>query len=311
MVNKEELIYDSRDGVDKIHGIKWIPDGKPKCVLQIIHGMAEHIDCYDDFAKFMAEKGVLVVGEDHLGHGKSVPNGGLYGYMCEHDTATVLVRDVHRLKKMIQEENPGVPYFLLGHSMGSFILRNYLLRYGKGIDGAVIMATGTMSKLKVKFGKCMASLLSLIFGEKHRSKLFYFLAFGNFNARIKNPKSAGDWVCANPERIKVWTEDPMCSFMFTMNGMKALLNLTEKAIDEESLSAIPKNLPIYFMSGTEDPLGEYGKGVEKIYQSYLKKGFHNVRIKLYENCRHEILNELSNEKVYRDIYEWLSENKEA
>lgn len=308
MVKKEELVYDSRDGVDKIHGIKWIPEESPKYILQIIHGMAEHIDCYDDFAGFLAECGVLVVGEDHLGHGKSVPDGGIYGYMCEQDASTVMVRDVHRLKKMTQEQYPGIPYFILGHSMGSFILRNYLLRYGKGIDGALIMATGTLSKAKVRAGKVITTVLSAFFGEKHKSKLLYLLAFGSYNARIKEPRSAGDWVCANPARVKAWIEDPMCSFVFTLNGMKALIQLVDKAIDERQLTLIPKELPIFFQSGMEDPVGAYGEGVGQVYEEYRKAGFQNVQLKMYEGSRHEILNELNHTIVYEDIYKWMENN---
>jgi len=307
MVKKEELIYDSRDGVDSIHGIRWIPEESPKCILQIIHGMAEHIDCYDDFARFLADRGVLVVGEDHLGHGKSVPDGGIYGYMCEQDASTVMVRDVHRLKKMTQEKYPGIPYFILGHSMGSFILRNYLVRYGKGIDGALIMATGTLSKIKVRIGKAFTKVLSALFGEKHKSKLLYLIAFGSYNARIKNPQSAGDWVCANPARVKAWIEDPMCSFLFTLNGMEALLQLVSNALDERQLISIPKELPIFFQSGTEDPVGAYGEGVKKVCEQYEKSGFQDVHLKMYEGSRHEILNELNHDVVYEDIYCWIKD----
>ena len=154
MVKREEIYFDSRDNKNKIHGIRWIPEGdKPLCILQIIHGMAEYIGRYDEFAESMAEKGILVVGEDHLGHGKSVGENGTYGYFCEQDSATVVVRDSHRLKKMTQEKYPGVPYVVLGHSMGSFILRNYLCRYGTGIQGAVIVGTGMQPRPLLWMGK--------------------------------------------------------------------------------------------------------------------------------------------------------------
>lgn len=140
-MKKEEIFFLSRDGKTKIHAVKWIPEGKPVCILQIVHGMAEYIERYERLALVLTRQGILVTGEDHLGHGKSVGENGIYGYFCAHDPATVVVRDVHRLKKMVQEQYPGVPYLLLGHSMGSFILRNYLSRYGSGIDGAIVMGT--------------------------------------------------------------------------------------------------------------------------------------------------------------------------
>ena len=145
MITRETFTYDSRDEKKtKIHAVKWIPErDKPICVVQILHGMAEHMERYDEFARFLAEQGILVVGNDHLGHGKTVSeNDGVYGYFCEQDPATVVVRDVHRLKKIIQEEYLGVPYILMGHSMGSFMVRDYLTRYGTGIDGAIILSTG-------------------------------------------------------------------------------------------------------------------------------------------------------------------------
>ena len=149
-MKKEEFYFESRDGVSRIHGVKYLPDaGDVIGVLQIIHGMAEYVERYEEFAEFLTGKGFVVVGEDHLGHGKSVGENGTYGYFCEQDAATVVVRDAHRLKKMTEAQYPEVPYIILGHSMGSFILRNYLYRYGKGIDGAVIMGTGmpTLSRL--------------------------------------------------------------------------------------------------------------------------------------------------------------------
>ena len=150
MVKKEEFTFDSRDGKSKIHAVRWVPEQRVVCIVQIIHGMAEYIERYEELAQYLGEKGILVTGDDHLGHGKSVAKDGTYGYFCEQDPATVVVRDVHRLKKMTQEEYPGIPYIILGHSMGSFILRNYLFRYGTGIQGAIVCGTGSQPKALVK-----------------------------------------------------------------------------------------------------------------------------------------------------------------
>ena len=140
---KEEFYFDSRDGESRIHAVRYTPDdGNVKGIVQVVHGMAEYVERYENLAEFLTARGILVTGEDHLGHGKSVAEGGTYGYFCEQDPATVVVRDVHRLKKITEESYPEVPYVILGHSMGSFITRNYLCRYGKGVDGAVIVGTG-------------------------------------------------------------------------------------------------------------------------------------------------------------------------
>lgn len=143
---KEEFYFDSRDGESCIHAVRYTPDdGNVKGIVQVVHGMAEYVERYENLAEFLTARGILVTGEDHLGHGKSVAEGGTYGYFCEQDPATVVVRDVHRLKKITEESYPEVPYVILGHSMGSFITRNYLCRYGKGVDGAVIVGTGMQS----------------------------------------------------------------------------------------------------------------------------------------------------------------------
>ena len=165
MVKKEEFTFDSRDGNTKLHAVRWTPSGKVICILQIVHGMAEYVERYEGLAKYLGEKGILVTGDDHLGHGKSVGEDGTYGYFCEQDPATVVVRDVHRLKKLTQEEYPGVPYVILGHSMGSFILRNYLFRYGSGIQGAIICGTGSQPPLLVKVSKALAGIQGLFWGR--------------------------------------------------------------------------------------------------------------------------------------------------
>ena len=234
MIQKEEFYFDSRDGEHKIHSIRWVPEhDKPVCVLQIIHGMTEHIDRYDGFAQYMAGKGILVVGDDHLGHGKSVRPGEPYGYFCKEDAATVLVRDEHRLKKMTQEQYQGVPYIILGHSMGSFIARNYLIRYGSGIDGAVIMGTGMQSKIQLAAARALAGIQILFCGPKHVSKLIDKLAFGMFNKRIEAPKTPSDWLCSNEESVKRYRQDPMCNFTFTANGFQTLMKLIWNLHDVE------------------------------------------------------------------------------
>ncbi|MDE6962296.1 MAG: lysophospholipase, partial [Lachnospiraceae bacterium] len=171
MVKKEEFTFDSRDGATKIHAVRWVPEGKVVCILQIIHGMAEYVERYEQLAQYLGEKGILVTGDDHLGHGKSVGEEGAYGYFCEQDAATVVVRDVHRLKKITQEEYPGIPYVILGHSMGSFILRNYLFRYGTGIQGAIICGTGSQPKALVKFCKLITAVQGAFLGQKHVAKM--------------------------------------------------------------------------------------------------------------------------------------------
>lgn len=306
MVKKEDFYFDSRDGEHKIHAVRWTPDiEKPACILQIVHGMAEYIDRYDDFARFLADRGIMVVGDDHLGHGKSVTPGEPYGYFCREDAPTVLVRDEHRLKKMMQELYVGVPYIILGHSMGSFITRNYLLKYGKGIDGAIIMGTGMQPKPVLMCALILSAVQKMIFGADHVSKLINKLSFGAYNKRIKSPKTFFDWLSRNEDNVRKYMKDPMCGFAFTVNGFQTLFKLIYNLHDREKLDKMPKNLPVFFLSGADDPVGDYGRSVELVYQSYKEIGMENVQMKLYPKDRHEILNEVDKEDVYGDIYRWI------
>lgn len=306
MIKKEDLYFNSRDREHKLHAIRWVPEAeKPVCILQIVHGMTEYIDRYDEFARYMAERGILVVGDDHLGHGKSVRAGETYGYFCKHDAPTVLVRDEHRLKKLMQKKYADVPYIILGHSMGSFITRNYLLRYGKGIDGVIIMGTGMPPKPVLLTGIALSTIQGLVYGGDHVCKFIDKISFGSYNKRIDMTKEPGNWLSKNEENLMKYAGDPMCSFTFTANGFQTMFRLIYNLHDREKLKKMPPELPVIFLSGEDDPVGDYGKAVKQVYQSFREIGMENVQIKLYPKDRHEILNELDREDVYGDIYRWI------
>ncbi len=307
MVKKEEITFDSRDGKSKIHALRWVPEGKIVCIVQIVHGMAEYIERYDALAQYLGEKGILVTGDDHLGHGKSVGKDGVYGYFCDQDPATVVVRDVHRLKKITQEEYPGIPYVLLGHSMGSFILRNYLFKYGTGIQGAIICGTGSQPKVLVKFCRLIAAVQGLFLGEKHVAKMIDHLAFGSYNKKIPDAKTAFDWLCTDEKVVDAYMSDDLCGFTFTVNGFKTLFTLLDRLNQEENLNAMPKELPVHFIAGDMDPVGNYGEGVKKAYKDFEKAGMKKISLKLYAGGRHELLNEKNKQQVYEDIYPWIME----
>ena len=306
MIQKEEFYFDSRDQISKIHAVKWVPEAEnPVCILQIVHGMAEHIDRYDEFARFLAGKGILVVGDDHLGHGKTVPEGGTYGYFCKEDAATVLVRDEHRLKKIMQEQYPGIMYLILGHSMGSFILRNYMFRYGSGIDGAIVVGTGMMPKLTLMAGRTVASVQKLFLGDKHVARMINAVSFGDYNKKLAQVRTPADWLSREETNVDRYIADPMCGFTFTVNGFAALFELIWNCHDPEKIGQIPKRLPVFIISGADDPVGDYGRGVEQAYLSLVNQGMTNVQMKLYEKDRHELLNETDRDLVYGDIYRWI------
>lgn len=307
MAKKEEFTFDSRDGETKLHAVRWVPEGKALCIVQIVHGMAEYIERYEELAQFLAQKGILVTGDDHLGHGKSVPEDGTYGYFCEQDPATVVVRDVHRLKKITQEDYPGVPYVILGHSMGSFILRNYLFRYGTGIEGAIICGTGSQPQPLVKVCQAVAAIQGAFLGDAHVAKMIDKLAFGNYNKKIANAKTPFDWLCRDEKIVDAYMKDKWCGFTFTVNGFKTLFRLLDRLNQKDNLAKMPKDLPVYFIAGDMDPVGNYGGGVKKAYEDFCQAGMEKVTIKLYPGGRHELLNEMNKIQVYGEIYTWIME----
>lgn len=309
-MKKENIYFESRDGVSKLHAIVWSDETKkPIGILQIIHGMAEYIDRYDDFARFMVKKGFVVVGDDHLGHGDSVGENGTYGYFCKKDPATVLVRDEHRLKKLMEAKYPGVPYYILGHSMGSFIARNYLNRYGSGIQGMIVMGTGNQSKALLSASKVLVGLTGFFCGEKHVAKFINKLAFGTYNRAIEDAKTNVDWLTKDETIVDKYIADERCGFTFTVNGFRGLFELIYRLQKPKNLTSIPKDIPIFFVSGEEDPVGDYGEGVIGAKNDLVRAGLENVSMKLYPGDRHEILNETDKDIVYQDIYEWLESIK--
>ena len=306
MVRKEELTYKSRDRQTMLHAIRWIPEGEPVAILQIIHGMQEYIDRYDEFANFLAEKGILVIGNDHLGHGGSVGERGTFGYFCKNDPATVLVRDAHRLKKMTQEDYPGVPCFILGHSFGSFVAREYITRYGTGIKGAIIQGTAYMPSGTVKSLGGLVNFLQVVMGEKYRSTMVNNMAFKGYLKKIPNPRTQQDWLSHNEASVDKYIADPACNFVFTLNGFKTMAELLKRIQDTDKMEDIPKDLPILITAGKEDPVGNYGEGPEKLYNIYKNDlQLKNVDIKLYDGMRHELQQEIGREQVFADQYEWI------
>ncbi len=306
MVRKEELTYKSRDRQTMLHAIRWIPEGEPKAILQIIHGMQEYIDRYDEFANYLAERGIIVIGNDHLGHGGSVGTKGTYGYFCKNDPATVLVRDAHRLKKMTQEDYPGIPCFILGHSFGSFVAREYITRYGTGIKGAIIQGTAFMPSGTVNSLSGLVSFLQVLMGEKYRSSMVNNMAFKGYLKKIPNPRTNQDWLSHNEESVNKYIADPACNFVFTLNGFKTMAELLKRVQDIDKMEDIPKKLPILITGGKEDPVGNYGEALEKLYGIYKNElGIENVELKIYDGMRHELQQEIGREKVYEDQYGWL------
>lgn len=300
---KKEFYYPSRDGETQIHAIEWIPEGEVIAVLQLCHGMAEHIERYHEFAEFMSAHGCYVVGHDHLGHGKSVTSEKKLGYFHEPEGNACVIADIQQLRIQTTKYYPNVPYFMMGHSMGSFLLRQYLGLYSGGLAGAIIMGTGEQPDVILRAGKAVCKLLAILRGWDYCSKFVHNLAVGVYEKKL-----GVGWLSKNEENVKAYEADPLCGFVFTVNAYYEMFTGMQKMNQQERKEKTSKTLPMFFVAGKEDPVGNYGKGVENIYNRYKDCGYQNVTLKLYQGDRHEILNELDREKVFVDILRWLEKN---
>lgn len=304
---KKEFYYQSKDGCTQIHAIEWIPEGEVKAVLQIAHGMVEFIDRYDRFANFLTSQGFYVVGNDHLGHGKSVSDESQLGYFAKKDGNLCVIGDIHQLREDTIKKYPDVPYFLLGHSMGSFLARQYIEMYGDGLKGAIIMGTGSQPNSTLKMGMNLTSLMMKIKGDHHRSKLVNNMALGSYNKSFEPSRTKNDWLTKDEKIVDAYEANPLNQFMFTVNGYNNMFKGMLFAQTKENLDKIPKELPILVVSGENDPVGEFGKGPKTVAETYKNIGIKDVTLKLYPDDRHEILNELDKETVDKDLLQWMEE----
>lgn len=306
-MNKQEFYYPSADGVTQIHATKWIPDGQPKGILQIIHGMVEYVGRYEDFAWFLADHGYIVCGEDHLGHGKSVRSQEYYGFFGEKGNEWMM-KDIHQLRLMMQEEYPDIPYTMLGHSMGSFLIRQYITENdasnAEGLKGVIVMGTAWQPAVALKAGKAVSKILGT---DKVgvAAPLLEAMAFGTYLKKIENPKTKSDWLTKDEAIVKSYRANPLCTFHFTPNAFYHMFSGMEKAHDISRIKKLPAGLPIHFCAGAEDPVGAWGEGVRKCYMVYSDNTECEVSIKLYLDDRHEILNELDKKDVYQDMLDYL------
>ena len=304
---KKDFYYPSVDGKTQIHAIRWEPEGEPKAILQIIHGMVEFIDRYDDFARYLTEHGYLVTGEDHLGHGASVQSDEYHGYFGKDGNEWVIA-DIHQLRIMMHEEFPDLPYLMLGHSMGSFLVRQYITekegRYAEGLSGVIVMGTGWQPGAVLAAGKAFARMLGINKVGK-RAKAIDVLSFGSYLKKIKDPRTTSDWLTRDEKIVDWYRAQPWCTFYFTPNGYYHMFRGMQKAHDIKRMHNLPAGLPILFASGAEDPVGNWGEGVRKAFMVYTDNTDCEVSIRLYDDDRHEILNELDRDKVYADMLEFL------
>lgn len=305
MAKEEQFRFTSNHGEIKCHGVRWVPDGEVRAVLQISHGMAEHVERYREFAGYMADRGVLVVGHDHLGHGDSVKSREDYGFFAEENGNQILIADLRKVFHMTKRAYKDVPYVLLGHSMGSFLVRQYLCSYGAELDGAVICGTGYQPAIIPRLGRTICKAQARQHGWHYRSVLLRQMCFGSYNQRFVPNRTSSDWLCRDQAVVDEYEQDPRCGFDFTLNGYYNLFICLSKIIRKDYLERMPRELPVFFIAGEEDPVGDFGKGVRRVEKLFRKTGMKDVECKMYPGDRHEILNELDKGQVYEDVWSWM------
>ena len=308
-IRTETVHFDSTDGSTQIRGIIWWPDDAPKRgVVQLVHGMAEHIMRYDDFARFLASKGFVVCGHDHIGHGESVRDRGKWGHIPTKGGRDILVGDVGRMRALIRERvDSSLPHFLFGHSMGSFVVRAYIADCGQGLAGAIICGTGHIAGAMSAGGNSLAKIISTVRGETYVSKLLGNLSVGAYAKAIENARTPLDWLSYNKENVDAYIADDSCGFAFSAGGNATLTALTGEVCNPKCFARVPHNLPLLFIAGDGDPVGDMGKGVRTAAQMARDAGSTDVVCTIYEHMRHEILNELDHQRVYDDVLAWIEE----
>lgn len=306
MTNLTEFTFLSSDGKTQLHAMQWLPEGTPRAVLQISHGVAEHIGRYDGFARYLNEQGLAVVGHDHLGHGGSLPEGGTPVYFGDGTPWETVVADIQLLHEQLRREFSGVPLCLMGHSMGSFLARSYLIRYPGTLRAAIIMGTGWQPQAKLTGGRAVAEVVCAAQGPSAASKLVNDLAFGGYNKAFAPNRTGYDWLSADSENVDRYIADPLCGADATVGLFRQMLHGIAFNQNPKNLARMDSSLPVLLISGDRDPVGDMGKGVRRTADAFRKAGLSDVTLKLYPGLRHEILNEgPMRQTVYEDIWHWL------
>ncbi len=304
-MNKFDFYLNSAAPGKRIHTVVWEPDDDPRAVLQLVHGMAEYIERYDEFARYLAARDIAVIGHDHLGHGQTAQSEAELGFFAENDASEIVIRDMKTVTLEAKRRWPGVPVFILGHSMGSFFTRRYLAVCGGEVSGAVIMATGFYSPAATSFAHFTARAICRLRGERRASPTLDRLIIDGNEKKFRG-EGRFAWLSANRENVKRYEADPLCGFTFTAGAYRDFTKILDSVAKEEDFDGIRRSLPILVISGELDPVG--GKdAVGKLAAAYRRLEFTDVTEKIFPGDRHEILNENDREAVYAYIAAWLGE----
>ena len=300
----EEISYPAANGKDTICAQIWRSDvQQPRYILQIVHGMCEYMGRYTDFASFLAEKGVLVCGNDHAGHGKSKGADG-YGYFADRNGDRNLISDVRKMNETIRKLYPGLPVVVLGHSLGSFICRSSTTQYGEELAGIILSGTAGDNP-QAGIGLFLAKAICLFCGPKHRSPLLSKMAFGTYNSRYPEKRTPYDWISRDTAVVDRYAADPQCTYLFTASAFADLLKLCRSISGDAWARKVPKDKPYYILSGSLDPVGGYAEGTREVCSRLERAGVTDMTVRIYEGGHHEMLNETNHTEVWDDLAAWL------
>lgn len=305
------ISYPSHDNASTIRALVWEPDDaarpdfSPRAVVQIVHGMSEHVERYAPFAEFLVGRGFVACANDHVGHGKTAGERDL-GHMPLANGADVLVEDVHALRGKVCERYPHARHVMFGHSMGSFVTRVYLTRHADGLSAAILCGTGQQPRIQTVAGRVITRLIVQIRGERHVSQFVDSLGAGAYGRAIKDARTDVDWISSDPDVVDEYIADPLCGQPFTVGAYATLASLVADATDARLARCVPKDLPLLFVAGAEDPVGDCGRGVARAVDEYRNAGVRLVEMGIYPGARHEILNEPCREAVWHDVEEFLA-----
>lgn len=281
-----------------------------RAIVQISHGVNEYFLRYMQFAKYLCSLGFIVCGHDHVGHGESVRTSGSYGFFDQKDGCHVMIEDIHTLNQIVHERWPELPCFLFGHSMGAMLSRLYLARYGDTVDGCILSglpAANAIAPLGVRIAKSVVRSR----GPMYRSLMLDRMVFGRYNDHIKNCRTKFDWLTRDENIVSLFQSDAKCNFILTAAGFRDLFYMNQLCGSFKLIKETPSSLPLLFLAGDADPVGEFGIGVRRTATAYKTAGFSDIDMILYKDCRHEVLNELGHEQVYGDISRWLDQHLHA
>lgn len=297
--------FKSHDNTEIVY-FKHTPETEAKAILIITHGMAEHAQRYDDFAHFLNQNAYIVYAHDQRGHGKTAGSIENLGFFANENGWQKVSDDLGKLVKLAKNENPNLPIFLLGHSMGSFVTRTYIIENSNEINGAVFSGTAGSAGLLGKVGLLLTNIIMLFNKKNTASPLLDKLSFGDFNKAFKPNRTKFDWLSRDEKQVDKYVEDPYCGTVFSVSFFKDMMLGLELVNKNETANKVRKDLPIYLFSGDNDPVSKNGKQVKDVFEMYKNTKISDISIKLYEDARHETLNEINNKEVYNDVLIWLN-----